>query len=117
MHKWTNEPAFAKVTAGKRVGKWVCAVLLMLGALSFTVAAQTQPPPTPTPSAAVDEFRPMSETAPREELPATPFVFYAYAFVWLALIVYVFSIWRRMGRVEQDLAAVQRRLREGPGGR
>ena len=37
--------------------------------------------------------------------------------VWLALIVYVFTIWRRMSRVEQDLAAVQRRLQDGAGGR
>jgi CcmD family protein len=65
----------------------------------------------------MDGFVPMSETAPREVLPATPLVFYAYAFVWLALIAYVFSIWRRMARVEQDLAAVQRRLQDGTGGR
>jgi len=66
---------------------------------------------------AVDGFVPMSTAAPREVLPATPMVFYAYAFVWLALIVYVFSIWKRMARVEQDLADVQRRLKDGQGGR
>jgi CcmD family protein len=59
----------------------------------------------------------MSELADRELLPATPLVFYAYGFVWLALLGYVFSIWRRMAKVEQDLADVQRRLQEGRGGR
>jgi hypothetical protein len=97
------------------VRRLVAGVLLALG-LSVSLWAQPQTP-VPTPTVAMEGFEKLSETAPREELPATPLVFYAYAFVWLALIVYVFSIWRRMGRVEQDLAAVQRRLREGPGGR
>jgi CcmD family protein len=89
---------------------------LFAAAFSLTAFAQTQPPPTPTP-AALEGFVPMSQAAPREELPATPMVFYAYAFVWVALIVYVFSIWRRMTRVEQDLAAVRRRLQDSAGGR
>ena len=90
------------------------AVALAVG-LPVSAFAQT-PPPQPTP-AAIDQFVPMSQAAPREVLPATPLVFYAYAFVWLALIGYVFFIWRRMARVEQDLAAVQRRLQDGAGGR
>ena len=96
----------------------VCRVLagalLLAAGLSGSVFAQVQPTPTP---AALEGFVPMSEAAPREELPATPLVFYAYAFVWLALIGYVFLMWRRMARVEQDLAAVQRRLQDGTGGR
>ncbi len=90
-------------------------LLLFCASMAVPVAAQTQPPPAQP--AAVDGFVPMSAAAPREILPATPLVFYAYAFVWLALIVYVFTIWRRMARVEQDLADVQRRLKEGQGGR
>lgn len=89
-------------------------VLLCSAWVSIPVLAQTQPPPAP--QAATDGFVPMSAAAPREILPATPLVFYAYAFVWLALIVYVFTIWRRMARVEQDLADVQRRLKEGQDG-
>jgi CcmD family protein len=46
----------------------------------------------------------------KEQLPAAPLVFAAYAFVWLALVVYVFSLWRRMSRVERDLADVNSRL-------
>ena len=92
--------------------RWIAffALLLLLCA-SASASAQTQPPPQPP--AATDGFVPMSAAAPREVLPATPLVFYAYSFVWLALIVYVFSIWRRMARVEQDLADVQHRLKEG----
>ena len=45
-----------------------------------------------------------------ERLPATPFVFWAYALVWLLLIAYVFFLWRRIGRLEQELAALTSRL-------
>ncbi len=94
--------------------RWLVGVVALVAGLSVSAFAQTQPPPTPTP---LDGFVPMSAAAPREVLPATPLVFYAYSFVWLALIVYVFTIWRRMAQVEQDLAAVQRRLQDGAGGR
>ena len=96
-------------------------VVLMAATLSVSVLAQVQPTPAPQVSpaqpAATDEFRPMSELAPREVLPATPLVFIAYAFVWVVLIAYVFFLWRRMARIEQDLAGVQRRLQDGTGGR
>ena len=92
---------------------WLVAALIV--GLSVSAFAQT-PPPQATPGT-LEGFVRMSEAAPREVLPATPLVFYAYAFVWLVLIGYVFSIWRRMARVEQDLAAVQRRLQDGAGGR
>jgi hypothetical protein len=90
--------------------------VFMFVALPLSLAAQGQATPTPT-LGPLPGFEKLSETAPREVLPATPLVFIAYAFVWLALIMYVFSIWLRLGKVEQDLAAVQRRLREGSGGR
>jgi CcmD family protein len=49
----------------------------------------------------------------QESLPATPFVFIAYGFVWLALAVYVFFMWRRLARVERDIADVRGRLQRG----
>jgi CcmD family protein len=45
-----------------------------------------------------------------ENLPATPFVFIAYGIVWVVLLFYVFTIWRRVGRVDQELARVNQRL-------
>jgi hypothetical protein len=52
------------------------------------------------------------DDAALERLPATPFVFWAYAIVWLVLIGYVFMLWRQVGRVEQDLAALTARLEQ-----
>ncbi len=47
---------------------------------------------------------------PTEVLPAAPLVLVAYAFVWVALIGYVFALWRRLGKVERELAQVSSRL-------
>jgi CcmD family protein len=47
----------------------------------------------------------------QEQLPATPLVFAAYAFVWLAVLAYVFYLWRRLTAVERELADVSARLR------
>lgn len=85
------------------------ALLVVIGAPS--VGAQAVQPTTP------EGFVPMSEIANREVLPATPLVFYAYAFVWVALLGYVFVLWRKLGRVEADLEAIRRRLAQNGGGR
>jgi CcmD family protein len=55
------------------------------------------------------EFIPGSQL-PTEVLPATPFVFIAYAFVWVALIGYLFGLWRKLTRVERELAQVATRV-------
>jgi CcmD family protein len=58
---------------------------------------------------AQSEFVPASQV-PTEVLPATPFVFIAYAFAWVVLIGYVFGLWRRLSRVERDLTQVVSRV-------
>ncbi len=47
-----------------------------------------------------------------EQLPAAPLVIAAYAFVWVALMVYVWSLWRRMAKLERELADLQRRVQQ-----
>jgi len=49
----------------------------------------------------------------QETLPATPLVFFAYGVIWTMLLVYVLFLWRKLGRVERELAEVNARLREG----
>ena len=56
--------------------------------------ADTQQPQT-------DGFTSMPADQGRENLPATPFVFTAYSLVWIILIAYVFTLWRRMSRVRK----------------
>lgn len=83
------------------------AVVAML-AMSTAVLAQQD-----------DEFVPMTAeqmAQAQESLPATPFVFAAYAVAWVALLGYVFVLWRKQGRIEEELRRVRAEL-EGGGGR
>ena len=86
------------------------AVLLSVGA-GTTVPVLAEAPPATT--AAQDGFVPVSpEDMAQEHLPAAPLVFAAYATVWVALLLYVLTLWRRLGRVERDLADVTAKLEE-----
>ena len=109
----------------------IIVVLLSGGSAMFASAQQAQPslaqqdrlPPIDTgrdkiliqrqPSTPQqDDFEPLDKLAPREELPATPLVTIAYAAAWLAILIYLWSIWQRLGRVEREIAEVNRRVQE-----
>jgi CcmD family protein len=47
----------------------------------------------------------------QEQLPATPLVFTAYAFVWVALLVYVMILFSRLKKIERELADVRSKTR------
>jgi CcmD family protein len=55
------------------------------------------------------EYGPPTEIA-RDSLPALPLLYAAYAFAWVALIGYVFMLWRRLAKVERELADVRGRI-------
>ena len=61
------------------------------------------------PPAAQSEFVPINELPPADQLPAAPLLIAAYAFVWLALMVYLWSIWRRLGHVDADMRKLDER--------
>ena len=78
----------------------VTAVFLLV--VSAVASAQTP---------AMDGFVPVTGDDPDvERIPAAPLVFAAYAFVWVAMIAYVFFLWRRLTRVERELADVTAKL-------
>ena len=81
----------------KRVADIVFAFVLFAGAV--TLWAQTPQ----------SQFVP-AESIPKQEVAPGPLLYGAYAFVWGALVVYLFLLWRRIGRVERELADVNRRL-------
>ena len=56
------------------------------------------------------EFLPVKEIPASEQLPAAPLVIAAYAFVWIAFLAYVWLMWRRLGKVEQELSTLSGRL-------
>ena len=64
--------------------------------------------------ASAQEFEKVSG-AVREELPAGRFVAAAYGFIWIAVVIYVVSIARGLGRVRKDLGDLKKRIdRAGP---
>jgi hypothetical protein len=50
------------------------------------------------------------ETGVRESIPAAPFLAGAYAFMWVAVLVYVALVARRLGRVQSDIDDLRRKL-------
>lgn len=56
------------------------------------------------------EFLPVKEVPASEQLPAAPLVIAAYAFVWIAFLAYVWLMWRRLGKVEQELSSLSAQL-------
>jgi len=63
------------------------------------------------------EFVPVNQLPQAEQVPAAPLLIAAYAFVWVALLFYVWSVWRRLGRVERDMDALARRTQPGSSSR
>jgi len=54
-------------------------------------------------------FAPISQLPPSQQLPAAPFLIAAYAFIWVALVAYLWSIRRRMGTLKHDIEILERR--------
>ena len=85
----------------KRIGSLLFTILL---AVTATAYAQTP---------AQEGFVPVDQLPGQEQMPAAPLVAAAYAVAWAAVLVYVWTVWRRLGKVEQELAEVSRRLPSG----
>ena len=73
--------------------------------LTASLAAQ-QPNP--------NEFVPIDQLPPSEQLPGGVFVIVGYSFVWLGTMAYVWSVWRRLQKVESEMQTLERR-RESTG--
>jgi CcmD family protein len=56
-----------------------------------------------------DRFQPLSQQA-QEGISASPLLLAAYGFAWAAVFIYVFLLWRRLGKVEHELADVNAQL-------
>jgi CcmD family protein len=100
-------------------GAWL-AVLLVIGvsapafagSFGFEAAGQ-QPQPQPAPPAATDEFVPISQLPPQDQLPAAPLLIGAYAFVWVALFGYLLSVGRRLTKVQTEVERLDAEIGKG----
>jgi len=80
----------------------ICAGLLLAPALG-ALAAQPQP--------SADEFVPLSEIPPGEQIPAITLVAASYGFVWVVLVGYVWSLASRLKNVEREIGELEQRRR------
>ena len=83
-------------------------MLLLLFALVPGAMARQQPRPEPQ-----DEFVPISELPPQDQLPSAPLLIGAYAFVWLALGGYVLSVARRLNSVQREIERLDTDVKKG----
>lgn len=83
---------------------WMFVLVVFVTIASTTFAGQ---PP------AQEGFVPVDQLPGQEQLPAAPLVAAAYGVAWAAVLVYVWTVWRRLGKVERELADVSRRLEPG----
>lgn len=78
---------------------FLCAWLLAMPAVTL---AQPQPP---------KDFVAVDETLPGEQIPALPLIAGAYGFIWVVLLGYVWSVGKRLQKVEAELAELEARRR------
>jgi len=89
-----------------RVRRVLCLLAVTVALASGVFAQQPRPERQ-------DEFVPVSELPPQEQLPSAPLVVAAYAFVWLALGGYVFSIARRLTNVQREVDRLEADVKRG----
>ena len=87
----------------------LAAVLLVPAAAGFAShSGQPQPPQ--------EEFVPIDQVPPEDQLPAAPLLIAAYAIVWVVVFGYLWSIWRRLSTVERELTDLSGRAGGGEQG-
>jgi hypothetical protein len=85
------------------IKKAIHALVLSVALLAAPGLAAGQPPAT-------EGFVPVEDLHGQEQMPAAPLVAAAYGIAWAAVLIYLFSIWRRLGTVEREMAEVSRRI-------
>jgi hypothetical protein len=83
-------------------------VKLSLALLTRVFFALQQTPTIP------EGFVPVTGAPASEQIPAAPLVIAAYAFFLLLMVFYLWTIWRRISKVEADMQALDRRQSESP---
>jgi CcmD family protein len=94
----------------------ILVVWMMVGAVGLLAQATPSAAQAQAPAGQVagqeqqDQFVPVKGLPQQEQLPASTLVMAAYGFVWAVLLVYLWSIWRRLMKVEHEMRALSARL-------
>jgi hypothetical protein len=65
------------------------------------------------PPAGQSEFVPVNGLPESEKLPAAPLLVVAYAVFLVLMVFYVWTVWRRLSKVEADMRALEQRTVKG----
>ena len=77
-------------------------VLLIIVMLAGALPAFAQPQPP-------KDFVPVEDAPQGEQIPAMPLIGAAYGFIWVGVLGYVWSLGRRLQKVEAEISALERR--------
>ena len=89
--------------------KRALAFVLMMMCLVIAAPMQAQQqPPRPQQQ---DEFVPIDQLPPQDQMPAAPLLVAAYSFLMLALFGYVLSLARRMSGVRREIQQLEADLK------
>ena len=83
---------------------------LFLSAPAPVAAQSGQATPQAQPNDPLSGFVPVKELPAQEKLPAAPLLIAAYGFVWAVLLIYVWTVWRRLMKVEREVHDLSTRL-------
>ena len=86
--------------------------LVVMAVLVIVAGSLLLAQPPQAPQAGPDGFVPVNALPQAEQLPAAPMVIAAYAVVWVVLIGYIWMLWRRLAKVERELADLTRRVQQ-----
>lgn len=94
--------------------KRILAVVLLALACAVPAAAQTTP--SGQQPKQQDEFVPISQLPPQEQMPAAPLLVSAYAVVMIVLFGYVLSVSRRLTSVQREVERLESDVRRSARG-
>jgi CcmD family protein len=81
-------------------------ILFVLAALAGVPAAAVAQPKQPP-----ADFVPVADSAQGEQIPAMPLIGTAYGFIWVGVFGYVWSVARRLRKVEAEIATLEAKRR------
>jgi hypothetical protein len=81
-----------------------CVALMMIGGAAASPAMAQPPEPQ-------DEFKPVGNNPAPEQIPAAPLLIGAYVVVLGGLFLYVVSLSRRLGAVQQDVDRLEAEIK------
>jgi hypothetical protein len=74
----------------------------MLLAPAVLAAVQQAPP-------GQSEYVPIKDLPPTDQMPAGPLLVAAYGFAWIAAMFYLWTIWRRLSKVEAEMRVLSQK--------